>query len=96
MLRAVEVNVGRTGVLTPTGIFDPVMLAGTTVSRATLHNQGFIEEKALGIGDTVAMRKAGEIIPEVVRVTAHAPGSQPYRLPDHCPSCGQPGHAGGG
>ena len=90
VLRAVEVNVGRTGVLTPTGIFDPVMLAGTTVSRATLHNQGFIEEKALGIGDTVAMRKAGEIIPEVVRVTAHAPGSQPYRLPDHCPSCGQP------
>ena len=66
ILRDVEVNVGRTGVLTPTGIFDPVVLAGTTVSRATLHNQNFIDEKALAIGDTVVMRKAGDIIPEVV------------------------------
>lgn len=89
VLRAVEVNVGRTGVLTPTGIFDPVTLAGTTVSRATLHNQNFMDEKALGIGDTVAMRKAGEIIPEVVRVVHHAPDSAPYQLPDICPSCGQ-------
>ena len=88
VLKAVEVNVGRTGVLTPTGVFAPVTLAGTTVSRATLHNQNFIDEKGLGIGDTVAMRKAGDIIPEVVRVVAHASDSTPYRLPTHCPSCG--------
>ena len=88
VLKAVEVNVGRTGVLTPTGVFAPVTLAGTTVSRATLHNQNFIDEKGLGIGDTVAMRKAGDIIPEVVRVVAHASDSTPYRLPPHCPSCG--------
>ena len=90
VLRAVEVNVGRTGVLTPTGVFDPVTLAGTTVSRATLHNQNFIDEKQLGIGDTVAMRKAGDIIPEVVRVVRHAQGSAPYALPAICPSCGEP------
>lgn len=88
ILRDVEVNVGRTGVLTPTGIFDPVVLAGTTVSRATLHNQNFIDEKALAIGDTVVMRKAGDIIPEVVRVAAHNGGSV-YRLPTVCPSCGE-------
>lgn len=90
VLRDVEVQVGRTGVLTPTGIFDPVMLAGTTVSRATLHNQNFIDEKGLGIGDMVAMRKAGEIIPEVVRVVSHGVNTSPYRLPAVCPSCGQP------
>lgn len=89
VLRDVEVNVGRTGVLTPTGVFDPVILAGTTVSRATLHNQNFIDEKALAIGDTVVMRKAGDIIPEVVRVAAHN-GGDVYRLPDVCPSCGEP------
>lgn len=89
VLRDVEVNVGRTGVLTPTGVFDPVTLAGTTVSRATLHNQNFIDEKQLAIGDTVVMRKAGDIIPEVVRVASHC-GAQPYRLPMVCPSCGMP------
>ncbi len=88
VLRQVELSVGRTGVVKPTGIFDPVTLAGTTVSRATLHNQNFIDEKALGIGDTVVMRKAGDIIPEVVRVAAHAPDSAPFRLPARCPSCG--------
>lgn len=88
VLRDVEVNVGRTGVLTPTGVFDPVILAGTTVSRATLHNQNFIDEKQLAIGDTVVMRKAGDIIPEVVRVARHT-GTQPYRLPTVCPSCGE-------
>lgn len=88
VLRAVEVNVGRTGVLTPTGVFDPVILAGTTVSRATLHNQNFINEKELAIGDTVIMRKAGDIIPEVLRVVKH--GGEPiYRLPSVCPSCGE-------
>ena len=88
VLRDIEVSVGRTGVLKPTGIFDPVTLAGTTVTRATLHNQNFIDEKELGIGDTVAMRKAGDIIPEVVRVVRHAPNGEPYRLPNYCPSCG--------
>ncbi|MBQ1950464.1 MAG: NAD-dependent DNA ligase LigA [Clostridia bacterium] len=90
VLQAVEVNVGRTGVLTPTGVFSPVLLAGTTVSRATLHNQNFIDEKGLCIGDTVAMRKAGDIIPEVVRVVSHVPDGVPYRLPERCPSCGMP------
>lgn len=89
VLRDVEVNVGRTGVLTPTGVFDAVTLAGTTVTRATLHNQNFIDEKQLAIGDTVVMRKAGDIIPEVVRVAAHC-GASVYRLPTVCPSCGMP------
>lgn len=87
ILRDVEVNVGRTGVLTPTGVFDPVTLAGTTVSRATLHNQNFIDDKQLAIGDTVVMRKAGDIIPEVVRVSTHC-GAKTYQLPTICPSCG--------
>lgn len=88
VLREVEITVGRTGVLTPTGVFDPVTLAGTTVSRATLHNADFIREKRLGIGDTVILRKAGDIIPEVVRVQQHA-GSPVFELPTHCPSCGE-------
>jgi DNA ligase (NAD+) len=84
----IEVNVGRTGVLTPTAIFEPVTLAGTTVSRSTLHNQDFISEKDIRIGDTVILRKAGEIIPEVVKVVSHEEGSEPYRIPCICPSCG--------
>ncbi len=86
----VEVNVGRTGVLTPTGVFEPITLAGTTVSRATLHNSDFIAEKDIRIGDTVILRKAGEIIPEVVSVVSHKEGSVPYKLPEKCPSCGGP------
>ncbi len=86
----VEINVGRTGVLTPTAIFAPITLAGTTVSRATLHNEDFIREKDIRIGDTVVLRKAGEIIPEVVSVSAHREGSVPYRMPRSCPSCGSP------
>lgn len=89
-LLEIEINVGRTGVLTPTGIFEPVTLAGTTVSRATLHNQDFITEKDIRIGDTVVLRKAGEIIPEVVSVAAHNPDAEPYRIPEVCPSCGGP------
>lgn len=89
-LRSVEINVGRTGVLTPTGVFDPVTLAGTTVSRATLHNEEFLREKGLCIGDTVVLRKAGDIIPEVVRVAAHLPNAVPYEMPTVCPSCGEP------
>lgn len=88
ILRDIEISVGRTGVLKPTGVFDPVTLAGTTVTRATLHNQNFIDEKGLCIGDTVAMRKAGDIIPEVVRAVRHASNGEPYRLPTVCPSCG--------
>ncbi len=83
----IEINVGRTGVLTPTAIFRPITLAGTTVSRATLHNEEFISEKDIRIGDTVILRKAGEIIPEVVAVKSHKEGSLPYRMPTFCPSC---------
>ncbi|MDD3692358.1 MAG: NAD-dependent DNA ligase LigA [Oscillospiraceae bacterium] len=83
----VEINVGRTGVLTPTGLFEPVTLAGTTVSRATLHNQDFINEKRLCIGDVVVLRKAGDIIPEVVRVVSHEPNAVVYEMPAVCPSC---------
>ena len=85
----VEVTVGRTGVLTPTGVFEPVTLAGTTVSRATLHNQDYINEKDIGIGDTVVLRKAGEIIPEVVRVAERPADHRRFTLPTVCPSCGQ-------
>ncbi len=84
----IEINVGRTGVLTPTGIFEPTLLAGTTVSRATLHNQDFITEKGICIGDRVIIRKAGDIIPEVLSVVSHRENAVPYRIPDICPSCG--------
>ena len=84
----IEINVGRTGVLTPTGIFEPTLLAGTTVSRATLHNQDFIDEKGICIGDKVIIRKAGDIIPEVLCVVSHGENAVPYRIPDVCPSCG--------
>lgn len=86
----VEINVGRTGVLTPTGIFSPVILAGTTVSRATLNNEDFIKEKDIRVGDTVKLRKAGDIIPEVVSVVSHSDGSVPFEFPKKCPSCGSP------
>lgn len=84
----IEINVGRTGVLTPTAVFETVLVAGTTVSRATLHNQDFITEKGIRIGDTVVIRKAGDIIPEVLRVEKHGDGSLPYVMPEICPSCG--------
>ena len=89
-LLSVEINVGRTGVLTPVGNFEPVLLAGTTVSRATLHNKDFIEEKGICIGDTVIIRKAGEIIPEVLSVLEHAENAKPFEFPEVCPSCGSP------
>lgn len=89
-LLSIEINVGRTGVLTPTGVFEPVLLAGTTVSRATLHNEDFIAEKGLRIGSRVILRKAGEIIPEVVSVVSCPPDSAPFVMPDTCPSCGEP------
>mgnify|MGYP004641260543 FL=1 len=85
----IEINVGRTGVLTPTAVFEPVLVAGSTVSRATLHNEDFIKEKGIRIGDTVIIRKAGDIIPEVLEVSKHAENSEPYKMPDVCPSCGE-------
>lgn len=84
----IEINVGRTGALTPTGIFEPVLLAGTTVSRAVLHNEDYIKEKDIRIGDLVILRKAGEIIPEVVAVKEHNKDSKPFIMPEFCPSCG--------
>ena len=86
----VTVAVGRTGVLTPTGIFEPVTLAGTTVSRATLHNEDFIRQFGLCIGDTIQVRKAGDIIPEVIGVVHHPENAEPYQMPTVCPSCGAP------
>ena len=86
----IEINVGRTGVLTPTAVFEPVLLAGTTVSRATLHNEDFIREKNISIGDTVVIRKAGDIIPEVLSVSKHQDGAPLYEMPKICPSCGAP------
>lgn len=84
----IEVNVGRTGVITPVAIFEPVTLAGTSVSRATLHNQEFINDKDIRIGDEIMVRKAGEIIPEVLSFVSHEENSVPYVLPDKCPVCG--------
>ncbi len=84
----IVVQVGRTGVLTPKAVVEPVRLAGTTVTSATLHNQDFIAEKDIRIGSKVVIRKAGEIIPEVVSVAENPPDTEPYRLPDRCPSCG--------
>ena len=84
----IEVNVGRTGVITPVAIFEPVTLAGTSVSRATLHNQEFINDKEIRIGDEIMVRKAGEIIPEVLSSVSHEENSVPYVLPDKCPVCG--------
>ena len=89
-LLSVEINVGRTGVLTPVGIFEPVLLAGTTVSRATLHNIDFINEKGICVGDTVLIRKAGEIIPEVLSVVKHSENAEPFEFPKLCPSCQSP------
>ncbi len=88
VLTSIEINVGRTGVLTPTAVFDPIELAGTTVSRAVLHNEDFIKEKDIRIGDRIVVRKAGDIIPEVLSVVSHAPDSVPYEMPHRCPSCG--------
>ena len=89
-LRSIEVAVGRTGVLTPTACFDPVFLAGTTVARATLHNEDFIRQFGLCIGDTIQVRKAGDIIPEVIGVVHHPENAEPYQMPTVCPSCGAP------
>ena len=88
----IVIQVGRTGVLTPKAVLTPVRLAGTTVTNATLHNQDFISEKDIRIGDTVLVRKAGEIIPEVLSVVEdkRPEGTQPWFLPKTCPVCGAP------
>lgn len=89
VLKDIEISVGRTGVLTPTAVFDTVQLAGTSVQRAVLHNQDFIDEKQINIGDTIVVRKAGDIIPEVVRLAKkNSLGS--FQIPLICPSCGAP------
>ena len=86
----IVVQVGRTGVLTPKAVVRPVRLAGTTVTNATLHNQDFISQRDIRIGDTVMIRKAGEIIPEILEVdfSKRPEGTVPYHLPDNCPVCG--------
>lgn len=88
----IVVQVGRTGVVTPKAVVSPVRLAGTTVTNATLHNQDFIAEKDVRVGDTVLVQKAGEIIPEIVAVLKEKrpEGTTPYRFPDRCPVCGAP------
>ncbi len=88
VLKEIEIGVGRTGALTPTAIFDTITLAGTSVSRATLHNEDFITSKEIGIGDTIVVRKAGDIIPEVLAVSKHCENSSVYKMPHICPSCG--------
>lgn len=89
VLREIRVNVGRTGVLTPLAVFDPILLAGSTVSKATLHNKDFIAEKGVRIGDVIVVRKAGDIIPEVVRaVEEKRNGGVAFEMPERCPACG--------
>ncbi len=91
-LEDITVAVGRTGVLTPTAVLAPVRLAGTTVSRATLHNLEFIRERDIHIGDIVTVQKAGDIIPEVVRAhpELRSDSVREFRMPERCPSCGEP------
>ena len=84
----IVIQVGRTGVLTPKAVVRPVRLAGTTVTNATLHNQDFITALGLSVGDTVQIRKAGEIIPEILAVTSHQSGADVYQIPTVCPVCG--------
>ena len=86
ILREIEISVGRTGVLTPTAVFDTVQLAGTSVGRAVLHNQDFIDEKQIDVGDEILVRKAGDIIPEVVKLVKKNTDSV-FKIPMVCPSC---------
>lgn len=90
VLKDIIVQVGRTGVLTPKAVFEPIRLAGTTVSNATLHNQDFIANLGVNIGDTIVVQKAGEIIPEVLTVSKKSSVSDYFRLPERCPVCGAP------
>ena len=83
----IEVNVGRTGVVTPVAVFEPVTLAGTSVQRATLHNQDFIRERNIAVGDEIVVRKAGDIIPEVLSVHHSCGAESHFLLPERCPVC---------
>lgn len=96
VLLDIEVNVGRTGAITPVAVFDPILLAGTSVSRAVLHNQDFIDEKDIRVGDIIVVRKAGEIIPEVLCSVSHKENSVKFTLPSVCPVCGTPSVRDGG
>ncbi|WP_336942799.1 NAD-dependent DNA ligase LigA [Staphylococcus hominis] len=89
-LKDIELSIGRTGVVTPTAILEPIRVAGTTVSRASLHNEDLIKERDIRIGDSVIVKKAGDIIPEVVRsiIDRRPTDAKPYHMPTHCPSCG--------
>ncbi|MCY1599474.1 NAD-dependent DNA ligase LigA [Staphylococcus pettenkoferi] len=89
-LTDIELSIGRTGVVTPTAILEPVRVAGTTVSRASLHNEDLIHEKDIRIGDSVVIKKAGDIIPEVIKpiLDRRPEGTETYHMPTHCPSCG--------
>lgn len=89
-LKDIELSIGRTGVVTPTAILEPIRVAGTTVSRASLHNEDLIKGRDIRIGDSVIVKKAGDIIPEVVRsiIDRRPNDAKPYRMPTHCPSCG--------
>ncbi|TBW90856.1 NAD-dependent DNA ligase LigA [Staphylococcus hominis] len=89
-LKDIELSIGRTGVVTPTAILEPIRVAGTTVSRASLHNEDLIKKRDIRIGDSVIVKKAGDIIPEVVRsiIDRRPNDAKPYRMPTHCPSCG--------
>lgn len=87
-LVSIEVNVGRTGAITPVAFFEPILLAGTSVSRATLHNQDFIDERNISIGDIITVRKAGDIIPEVLGVARKCGDEASFKLPSKCPVCG--------
>ncbi len=88
-LLEVDVSVGRTGVLTPTAVFTPILLAGSTVGRAILHNQDYMDALELCVGDDIVVRKAGDIIPEVVQVARHNGEHPPFQMPGTCPSCGE-------
>lgn len=92
VVREIRIQVGRTGVLTPRASMDPVAVAGSTVSFATLHNADFIAEKDVRVGDTVVIHKAGDIIPEILTVVKEKrpEGTVPFAMPTHCPSCGEP------
>ncbi len=86
-LKNIEIKVGRTGVLTPVAVFDTVNLTGTSINKASLHNQDFIDKNDIRIGDLISIRKAGEIIPEVVKSIEHKKNSKKYKIPDKCPIC---------
>lgn len=92
VVERIIVNVGRTGAVTPMAIMKPVQLAGTTVQRATLHNGDRVRELDIRVGDTVTIRKAGEIIPEVIEVLTELrpENTQPFQMPTHCPECNSP------